>query len=308
MNHPLIRLLFIGWWLASSGFGRADESIREVPVDGFRLTFTVEGEGTPCLVINDAPAMQKGLSPGLRKRFKFIFMNPRMNVPYDPSFDLGRITLDTLVDDIEAVRRAAGVDRVVVFGHSINGLIAYEYARQYPGRVLGVIMNGTPPFRNERFSKLYADYWESTASPERKEALRKSRERTREAIAQLDPGEAMRQTYIAAGAVYWNDPSYDCSWLLEGVRWNKEVWDRLFEGIVEGYDISTRDPIRQPVLLTLGRNDFAVPVISWDGLDRILPNIKIVLFEESGHWPFVDERELFDARLLDWLDGIPGSR
>ncbi|MHB8095813.1 MAG: alpha/beta fold hydrolase [Candidatus Aminicenantales bacterium] len=308
MNRRSMTALLAGLWLASMGFGRAEETIREVPVDGFRLTYVVEGSGTPCLVINDASAMQKGLSPGLRKRFKFIFMNPRMNVPYDPSFDLGRITLDTLVDDVEAVRRAAGEDRVVVFGHSINGLVAYEYARKYPERVLGVVMNGTPPFRNERFSKIYADYWESRASPERKEALRKSREKTREAIAKLDPGEAMRQTYIAAGAVYWNDPAYDCAWLLEGVRWNKEVWDRLFEGIVEGYDIATREPIRKPVWLALGRNDFAVPFISWDGLDRILPNLKIVLFEKSGHWPFVDERELFDARLLGWLDGIPGAR
>jgi len=308
MNRRSKTALLAGLWLIFTGFGRAEETIREVPVDGFRLTFVVEGSGTPCLVINDAPAMQKGLSSDLRKRFRFIFMNPRMNVPFDPSFDLRRITLDTLVNDVEAVRRAAGFDQVVVFGHSINGLIAYEYARKYPEHALGVIMNGTPPFRNERFAKICAEYWDSEASPKRKEAQQRSREKTREAIAKLDPGEAMRQTYIAAGAVYWNDPSYDCAWLLEGVRWNKEVWDRLFEGIMEGYDIAARDPVRKPVLVTLGRNDFAVPYRSWDGLDRILPGIKIVLFDKSGHWPFVDERKLFDSRLLEWLDGISETR
>lgn len=121
--------------------GRDDSGV--VRVDGFELSYSVEGTGIPCLVINDAPAMRRGLSSELRRHFRFIFMNPRMNVRYDPTCDVTRITLDTLLDDIERVRREAKVDRVLVFGHSINGLTAYEYARKYPEHVVGVVMNGT---------------------------------------------------------------------------------------------------------------------------------------------------------------------
>jgi proline iminopeptidase len=281
---------------------------REVLVEGFHLGYAIEGSGRPCLVINDAPAMRRGLSAELRKHFKFIFMDPRMNVPYDPSFELSRITLDTLLDDVEKVRRAAGEDKVIVFGHSINGLIAYEYARKYPQHVAGVIMNGTPPFRNERFSTIYRDYWNTQASAERKAALRKSQEKTREALAKLPPGENMRQTYIANGAYYWHDPEYNCAWLLEGIRWNKEVWDQLFNVIITGYDISKKPAIGVPVFASLGRSDFAVPWPTWDGIDKILPNLQIHLFEKSGHWCFLEEQALFDKTLLAWARQLPAHK
>ena len=284
----IVAALLIPAWAAS----------RVVVIDGFQLSYTVEGKGIPCLVINDAPAMRRGLSQGLRGHFKFIFMDPRMNVAYDPAFDPKRITLDTLLDDIERIRREANEDKVLVFGHSVNGITAYEYARKYKDHVVGVVMNATSPFQTEKLEK---EFWSTAASPERKEALRKSQERTRERIAKLPPGEAMRQSYIANAAIYWFNPLYDPSWLLEGVRWNSEVWYPLFDVVMARYDISKRDAIGVPVFVSLGKYDFSTPRMAWDGIDRVLPNLTLHVFEKSGHWSFVEEPELFDKALLDWV-------
>ena len=274
---------------------------KEVVIDGFRLSYTIEGEGIPCIVINDAPAMRRGLPSSLRSRFQFVFMDPRMNVPYEPGYDLKRLTLETLLDDIERVRRDSGVDQVLVFGHSINGLTAYEYARKYPDHVMGVVMNGTPP--SWKLPQPAVDSHWAQAAPERKEALRRSRERTRATIAKLPPGEAALQSYIANAALYWHDPTYDCAWLFEGVRWNQEVWDHLLNPIMAGYDISKRPPLKVPVLLTLGRDDFVVPCTTWDGVEKTLPNLTVRICEKSGHWSFLEEPALFDRTLSDWVDG-----
>ena len=42
------------------------------------------------------------------------------------------LSFDVLADDLEAVRRDIGVERVVVLGHSILGALAVEYARRCP--------------------------------------------------------------------------------------------------------------------------------------------------------------------------------
>jgi proline iminopeptidase len=275
---------------------------KEVVVAGFRLNYTIEGEGIPCLVITDAIAMRRALPRGLRSRFKLIFMSPRMEVPYEPGFDLKRITLDTLLDDIERVRQAAGVDRVIVFGHSINSITAYEYARKNPDHVLGVIMNGAQPFNEQRLAPIGAAHWDKVASPARKEALRRSQERTREAIAKLPPGEAALQGYIASAAMIWHDPTYDPAWLFAGVRWNAEIWDHLSATILDGYDLLKRPAISVPVLLTLGRDDFVDPLQVWDGVEKTFPNVTVRIFEQSGHWPAVDEPAHFERTLCDWGD------
>ena len=57
------------------------------------------------------------------------------------------LTFDLLADDLDAVRRALGVERVAVFGHSILGVLAIEYARRRPAHVSHVIAVGTPPSR-----------------------------------------------------------------------------------------------------------------------------------------------------------------
>jgi pimeloyl-ACP methyl ester carboxylesterase len=43
------------------------------------------------------------------------------------------------------------------------------------------------------------------------------------------------------------------------------------------------------------------PYFLWDDRKGILPNLSYNLFEKSGHFPMVEERELFDKRLVEWI-------
>jgi proline iminopeptidase len=272
-----------------------------VTIDSFQIPYYVEGNGIPCIVINDAIAMRRAFSKELRQHFKFIFMNPRMNVPYDKSFDIKKITLDTLLDDIELVRKTVDIAKVCIFGHSINGLTAFEYARKYPEHVTHVIMNGSPPVVGDRASKIADEYWESKASDERKAVLKQNWEKRKAEIAKMTPDMAMMQTYITDGPIYWHEPKYDCSWMFAGEKWNAEVWNHLFDVIMANYDITSRGQVQRPIFISLGSSDYAVPYILWDGVKEKLPNLSYNLFEKSGHWAFLEEQELFDKRLLEWV-------
>ncbi|HSA56455.1 MAG TPA: alpha/beta fold hydrolase, partial [Gemmatimonadaceae bacterium] len=48
--------------------------------------------------------------------------------------------------DIEAIRRALGYERLDVWGFSFGSRVAMAYAREYPGRVRALILDGVVPF------------------------------------------------------------------------------------------------------------------------------------------------------------------
>jgi proline iminopeptidase len=285
------------------------EETKEVPtsgtinVDGFELSYEMEGTGIPCVIIMEAQAMKRALSQDLRNHIQLIFFEGRAGAPYDESFDISTITFVDFVDDVERVRKHLGFERVCVFGQSIWGLVALEYGRKYPENTSHIIMNGTPPYIGgmDDYLKMTSAYFESHASDERKAAHKENWERGGENIKEAPKGRASIQTYITNGALYWHDPKYDCSWLFEGVTWNEEVSNHLFNNLMPGYNIKSGNQISTPIFLSLGKYDFVVPFSIWDDYKDAFPNLSYNLFEQSGHWAFLEEQEIFDKKLIDWI-------
>ena len=49
--------------------------------------------------------------------------------------DESTVTLDLMVDDLEALRASLGFEKIAIFGHSFGGMYAMAYAAKYPARV-----------------------------------------------------------------------------------------------------------------------------------------------------------------------------
>lgn len=61
--------------------------------------------------------------------------------------------LDDFLAELEAVMDAARVERAVLVGHSMGGLIAYAFARRHPERVAGlVLLDASHPDSSSRFA------------------------------------------------------------------------------------------------------------------------------------------------------------
>jgi pimeloyl-ACP methyl ester carboxylesterase len=76
------------------------------------------------------------------------------------------------------------------------------------------------------------------------------------------------------------------------------------------FDEVTRDyrafvpTITVPVLVCHGRNDAMIPLSAGEQLVRMHPDARLAVFEESGHAPFYDEPDAFDAQLAQFVDSI----
>ena len=271
-----------------------------VSVEGAELHYIIEGKGTPCIGLGHSESQRRILSQELRNHFRWVFMDLRHDAQSNSSLEISKITLDTYLDDIDKVRRTLGLDKTAVFGHSIHSLIALEYARKYPKNTTHVVMSGFTPYS---LAGVADEFWESDASSERKMILKQNMEKIAEdELSRMPSKERVVKTYMAMAPKLFYDPTYDLSWIYEVVESNQDIARHLFQVIFKDYDIAKRPGrVETPVFLAIGRYDYLCPYFIWDDRKDVLPNLSYNLFEKSGHFPMVEEQELFDKKLIEWI-------
>ena len=116
----------------------------QIDVDGSLLDFTIEGNGKTCLVIGSSVYYPKTFSPELRNHLKMYFVDLKWFAKgYKPE-NLDLVNIQTIVDDVEAIRQKLDLEQPVIMGHSIHGTIAMEYVKKYPDKVSALVIIGSP--------------------------------------------------------------------------------------------------------------------------------------------------------------------
>lgn len=272
-----------------------------VHVGGAALPYVIEGTGRPCLVMGSRVYYPRTFSDRFKSALRCAYVDHRGFVADAPPPPRGSFTIDAAVEEFEAARRPLGLERFVLVGHSIHGLMALAYALRYPQHVSHLIAIGAPPARTPEVSRRTAEYWETQASPQRKATHEQNRARLKpDSLQGLSPSEAFVANYVANAARYWADPTYDAGSLWRGVVSNSERTAELFE---RSYELrADAPPVSVPVLVALGRHDYAVPPVLWDEFTGPFRDVTVAIFEGSGHTPQLEEPEEFDRRVFEWLN------
>lgn len=266
------------------------------------LPYVVEGAGRPCLVIGSSLYYPRTFSSRFKSQLRCVYLDQRGFVAASNARTDGTLGIEGVVADIADARQFLGLDRFVLIGHSVNGLIALAYARQYPERVTHVIAIGAPPEYTSRFTASIEPFWDSQASAGRKAAHEQNRRGlSQDSLAKLTPSDAFVTSYVANTARYWADSSYDGRWLWEGIELNMARVGELFD-LERPFSFSgDTGRVDTPVFIALGRLDFAVPYTGWDGFRGPFPDLTVHIFDRSGHTPQLEEQAEFDERILTWL-------
>jgi proline iminopeptidase len=137
---------------------------------------------------------------------------------------------------------------------------------------------------------------------------RRLAELTPAVCAALSPAELWKRRYQASAPKLWFDPTYDDSWLWEGVVMNGPVYQRVAGELFKPYDLAQiPGEIVTPVLVVHGRYDYWESHTLWEGRLHKLPRHTFVLFERSGHMPQFEEPERFNEALLAWISRLARS-
>jgi proline iminopeptidase len=211
------------------------------------------------------------------------------------------------VEEIEALRRALQLPRINIWGHSYGAMVAQAYTLKYPDSVSHLIM--VSPFHSaEAWQKGNNDTWNEQLRnqvPETWSRLQEMRSRGRMSCEE----EYQRvQDEIPMTPSYYYDPSRRAG--SGSLEVNDEVYCQLAgpdADVVLGGDMASLDfrsrlrDIKPPTLILAGRWDrTAIPRFTTE-YKELMPQATFVMFEKSGHLPFIEEPEEHDAAVIGFL-------
>ena len=271
-----------------------------IEVSGTKLNWVAEGKGKPCLVIGSSIYYPRTFSVQLRDSLRFYFVDMRWFAKEYAPVKPENFTLDTILSDIEKVRSQLKLDKVIILGHSIHSVIAFEYARRHPEKVSRVVMIGSPAYQTNKEQEDAINMLWETASPER-QSLQNENWKKLAGMKDLTPAQFDIENYCLMAPKYSYDMHYDAKWLWKDMTLNTDILHSLYESVFRDYFIFRNERnVPAPVLVVMGKFDYVDPYTLWKGFEDIR-GLTVKVFDKSGHTPQLEESALFDRELLGWL-------
>ena len=255
--------------------------------NGTRIYWTEAGSGPPLLLIMGlgySHEMWHRTAPELSKQFRTILFDNRgvgrSDIPPGP------YSIATMAADAAAVLDAAQIERADVFGISMGGMIAQEFALQYPQRVGKLILGCT-----------------ACGGPQ---AVRAEAEVN---AVLLNRGNMPMEDAIQAGVPF----VYDSHTSRELVEEDLAIRRRTFpepraytaqlQGILAWTSYDRLANIHAPTLVIHGATDRLVPPGNGKLIAETIPEAKFVLIDNASHIFTTDQAERALSEVTSFLNG-----
>jgi len=283
-----------------------------------KLYFEAEGKGTPVVLINGGPGAGHAVFLGW---FDFL-VNHGYQVVYFDETGRGRatrkvegqaLTPQMGVDDLESLRQHLKAKKLIILAHSYGGIQGLQYALQYPQHVEKLIMvDASYDAQSHQMNIDHVKHVTKTKYPERWEqvlALRAKKVKSTDSRYSkllsvgsdmywhdLEKRKTMRKVRTGDKRdgsniqVYFDIIGDDPEWLVNGSLLGLQVKSKL-----KAFNV--------PTLIIGGRHDkITTPEIVHRLYSMMPKNIATkVMFEESGHWPWVEETLKFEVKVSAFL-------
>lgn len=278
-----------------------------VTVNGHRLWYRSSGHGPPLVLIPGGPGSSHSyfypFFERLSDSIRVIYFDAYGRGRSDHASDPRDYTLAHDVDEIEGLRIALNLGKITVYGHSYGGIVAQAYALKYPKSLDHLILANTF-YSAEMWQKGNNDNWNHELQnqfPDLWEELQRLRAA---GGVSCDSAYQAVEGRMPASLVYYYDPSNVGGASYASFDMNLQVYCQIAgpdADVVLGGDLSSIDfrrrlrTIAVPTLVLAGRFDrVAIPRYTMQ-FKTLMPRARFVLFEQSGHEPFVEEPERHDS-------------
>lgn len=270
-------------------------------VDGVNLWYEEVGQGRPLVFVHEFAGDHRSWLPQVRffsRRYRTIAYNARGYPPSDVPDAPATYSQDRAVDDIRGLLDALKIDRAHVCGLSMGGYASLHFALRYPQRAFSVVVAGagygSVPGDREKFR----EDAELTARRFETDGMAKAAE-----LYSLGP---TRVQFLDKDPVGW-----------------REFHDQLAAGSAKGHALTLRGvQMTRPSILDLGARleQCEVPTLIMTGdeddpclepaifMKRKMPFAGIVVLPKSGHAINLEEPDLFNRSVLDFLTAVDAGR
>ncbi len=202
--------------------------------------------------------------------------------------------LPDYASDVEAMRVHLGLDKPVLMGWSHGGMVAQQYAFTYPDSISKLILFDTSAYFGEFLNDVEAAVQEFKNEPWFEESLAALK---KEWAGEYETDEDMGRLWQHEKKFYFKKFNARAQAYAERTKDSliKVAPLRVFnEKEAPTFDLRPQlKKIKVPTLVIVGRHDFITNVAMAEEMVKHIPNAQLEVFEESGHYGFVEEPQKF---------------
>ena len=277
----------------------------DVTLNGLQIHYTVSGAGPVMIAHSGGPGMDARCWDDFAKIDDFVtivMIHPRGSGLSGPAAGDAYLLPDYAIDG-EALRVHLGLEKPIVMGWSHGGMVAMQFAFTYPDSLSKLILVDTSAYVGEFLSDIEGAVQEFKNEPwfEKSFAALKA-----EWAGEYKTDEDMARLWVDEMKFYF----------------------KQFDGRAEAYHERTKDlPVRiaplktfndqeaatmdlrpqlkditVPTLVIVGRHDFITNVAMAEEIVKYIPNARLEIFEDSGHFALVEEPEKFYRVIKEFVE------
>ena len=270
-------------------------------VNGISIHYEDVGQGLPLVFVHEFAGDAQSWLPQMRffgRRYRAIAYNARGYPPSDVPKDVAAYSQEQAAEDIRGVLDALGIARAHVCGLSMGGYATLHFGLRHPGRALSLVVAGagygSVAAERDRFRQ------DSDATVKRFEADGMAK------VAALYARGPTRVQFIDKDPGGW-----------------QEFHDKLAAGSAEGHALTMRGvQMKRPSIFELEADmrKLEVPTLIVTGdeddpclepaifMKRAIRSSGLVVLPKSGHTINLEEPDLFNRTVLDFLTAVDAGR
>jgi proline iminopeptidase len=207
------------------------------------------------------------------------------------------LTIEQAADDAAGLLDQLGIDRAIVCGHSYGGFIAQELAVRHPDRLAGLVLIATTPGQLGSLDDPDADQ-----GPPPPAAF----------IEALSTFPASDAELAAMGPSTMPFYLHRRSWpevepVFVDTIYSVDAMMRSMQVLAGWSAVDRLHRIEAPCLLLVGRHDIPTAWQQSARIARQVAHAEMVVLEDSGHFPWLEEPDAFFEALDTWLISTASS-
>lgn len=260
----------------------------KVQINDFNLYYEIQGAGEPLLLIYGLAGRGNGWkfqTEALSPRFQTItFDNRGVGETDQPE---APYSLAQMADDAAGLLDSLGIESAYVFGISMGGMIAQEFALRHPRRVRKLALGCTHPGIKHCVPSpaWVTEIFKSLPGKPREQVVRECTPINYSPVTQTH-----RPALIESLIPLFADNRQRLHGYLNQINaiWAFDAFDRLPQ-------------LAMPTLVMTGTDDVLVPPGNSKIIAERIPNARLIEFSEAGHLFFIEKSEDVNRELVEFF-------
>ncbi|MBL8571332.1 MAG: alpha/beta hydrolase [Phreatobacter sp.] len=269
--------------------------------DGVKLFYEEAGAGTPIIFVHEFGGSHWSWEPQMNffaRRHRCITFAARGFPPSEVPTDIARYSQARAADDIVDVLSAAGIDKAHIVGLSMGGFATLHVGLRHPGRVLSLVAAGA----GYGAEKAHEDYFRGISE----QVAKNFQERGARDFAPTYAEGASRVQFQDKDPRGWKlfadrlgqHDSLGAANTMRGVQMQRPSL----------YDLEAEFRAMQAPLLVMTGDEDDHCIQPGLFLKRTVPRCGFAVFPKSGHTLNLEEPELFNRLLSEFIAQVEAGR